>query len=77
MNETDSGLTQFEDGQVTSRRTVLMGAISTAAAFAAMPSKSNEAGAAVRTGLVDFQNTDTAIVLIDPQNDVLSEKGAN
>jgi nicotinamidase-related amidase len=26
---------------------------------------------------MDIRNTDTAIVLIDPQNDVLSEKGAN
>jgi nicotinamidase-related amidase len=26
---------------------------------------------------VDIQKTDTAVVFIDPQNDVLSEKGAN
>lgn len=26
---------------------------------------------------LQFQNTDTAVVIIDPQNDVLSEKGAN
>jgi nicotinamidase-related amidase len=77
MNETDNPLTQFEGSQGTSRRTVLMGAVSTAVALAAMPSRSNEAGADVRSGLVDFKNTDTAIVLIDPQNDVLSEKGAN
>jgi hypothetical protein len=26
---------------------------------------------------MDIQKTDTAVVFIDPQNDVLSEKGAN
>jgi hypothetical protein len=26
---------------------------------------------------MDIRNTDTAVVFIDPQNDVLSEKGAN
>ena len=26
---------------------------------------------------MDFQKSDTAVVFIDPQNDVLSEKGAN
>jgi nicotinamidase-related amidase len=26
---------------------------------------------------MNIQNTDTAVVFIDPQNDVLSEKGAN
>jgi nicotinamidase-related amidase len=63
--------------EVTSRRTVLMGAISTATTLAVMPSSSNEAEADVRRVPVEFQNTDTAVVLIDPQNDVLSEKGAN
>jgi nicotinamidase-related amidase len=35
------------------------------------------AGSNVTGESVDIQKTDTAVVFIDPQNDVLSEKGAN
>lgn len=37
----------------------------------------SEAEAPVARRPVDFQKADTAVVFIDPQNDVLSEKGAN
>jgi nicotinamidase-related amidase len=77
MNENDNPVPRFVGSQATSRRTVLIGAISSAAALAAMPSRSKEAGTDVSSGAVDFQNSDTAVVIIDPQNDVLSEKGAN
>jgi len=35
------------------------------------------AGTTPATQTIDIQRTDTAVVFIDPQNDVLSEKGAN
>ena len=55
-----------------SRRELLIGA----AAVVAAASLPGAAGAA-ETQAMTFQNTDTAVVFIDPQNDVLSEKGAN
>jgi nicotinamidase-related amidase len=70
--------TQCADAcQGASRRDVLIGGMSVAAALATMPGQSiaEESGGA--GGGLTFQNTDTAVVFIDPQNDVLSEKGAN
>src|SRR3954451_20415027 len=55
-----------------SRRELLIGA----AAVVAAASLPGAAGAAETQGMA-FQNSDTAVVFIDPQNDVLSEKGAN
>src|SRR5437868_5156102 len=55
-----------------SRRELLIGA----AAVVAATSLPGAAGAA-ETQALTFQSTDTAVVFIDPQNDVLSEKGAN
>src|SRR4029079_16748932 len=55
-----------------SRRELLIGA----AAVVAAASLPGAAGAAETEGMT-FQNSDTAVVFIDPQNDVLSDKGAN
>ena len=55
-----------------SRRELLIGAAAVVAA-ASLPG----AAVAAETQALTFQNADTAVVFIDPQNDVLSEKGAN
>ena len=55
-----------------SRRELLIGAAAVVAA-ASLPG----AAVAAETQAMTFQNADTAVVFIDPQNDVLSEKGAN
>ncbi len=61
-----------EDTVLASRREVLIGG----AAVIAASVMSGTAVAAEPQGM-QFQRTDTAVVFIDPQNDVLSEKGAN
>ena len=55
-----------------SRRELLIGA-ATVVAAASLPG----AAVAAETQAMTFQNADTAVVFIDPQNDVLSERGAN
>ena len=54
------------------RRELLIGG---AAVIAASAIRARRAAAGPQG--MQFQNTDTAVVFIDPQNDVLSEKGAN
>jgi nicotinamidase-related amidase len=61
-----------EDKALPSRRELLIGG----AAIIAASTVSGTAVAAETPGL-QFQKSDTAVVFIDPQNDVLSEKGAN
>src|SRR6266849_3563532 len=61
-----------EDKALASRRELLIGG----AAVIAASAMSGTAVAAEPQGM-QFQRTDTAVVFIDPQNDVLSEKGAN
>jgi nicotinamidase-related amidase len=56
-----------------SRRELLIGGAAVIAAASLLPG----AAGAAETQAMTFQNTDTAVVFIDPQNDVLSEKGAN
>jgi nicotinamidase-related amidase len=71
-------MTQTVDNdQIASRRAVLIGGMSAAAALATVPNRSIAAESNVMNGSIDIQKTDTAVVFIDPQNDVLSEKGAN
>jgi nicotinamidase-related amidase len=55
-----------------SRRELLIAAAAVVAA-ASLPG----AAVAAETQAMTFQNADTAVVFIDPQNDVLSERGAN
>ena len=64
-----------EDKALASRRELLLGGVAVIAA-SAMAGTSGTAVAAEPQG-VQFRGTDTAVVFIDPQNDVLSEKGAN
>jgi nicotinamidase-related amidase len=64
-----------EDKALASRRELLIGGAAVIAA-SAMSATSDTAVAAEPQG-VQFQRTDTAVVFIDPQNDVLSDKGAN
>jgi len=64
-----------EDKALPSRRELLIGGAAIVAATAAS-TVSSAAVAAEAPGL-QFQKVDTAVVFIDPQNDVLSEKGAN
>jgi nicotinamidase-related amidase len=64
-----------EEKALPSRRELLIGGAAIIAATAAS-TVSGTAVAAETPGL-QFQKTDTAVVFIDPQNDVLSEKGAN
>lgn len=64
-----------EDRALASRREVLLGGVAVIAA-SAMSGTSGPAVAAEPQG-IQFRRTDTAVVFIDPQNDVLSEKGAN
>ena len=56
----------------TPRRELLIGG----AAVIAVAALSDEAASA-EPSTMTFQKTDTAVVFIDPQNDVLSDKGAN
>jgi nicotinamidase-related amidase len=62
-----------ESHAVTSRREMLIGG----AVIAAAALTDKTATAAAEPQAMTFQKTDTAVVFIDPQNDVLSEKGAN
>ena len=64
-----------DDKALASRRELLLGGVTVIAA-SAMAGTSGTAVAAEPQGLT-FRGTDTAVVFIDPQNDVLSEKGAN
>jgi nicotinamidase-related amidase len=64
-----------EDKALASRRELLIGGAAVIAA-SAMSATSDTTVAAEPQG-VQFQRTDTAVVFIDPQNDVLSDTGAN
>jgi nicotinamidase-related amidase len=64
-----------ENEALVSRRNLLMGAGVVAASALSSPAAAADPPAGTR-GL-NFQKTDTAVVFIDPQNDVLSEKGVN
>jgi nicotinamidase-related amidase len=66
-----------DDSQTASRRTVLIGGVTAAAALATVSNTSVAAEPNVGSDPADFRKADTAVVFIDPQNDVLSEKGAN
>jgi nicotinamidase-related amidase len=66
-----------DDDQTASRRTVLIGGVTAAAALATVSNTSVAAESNVGSDPADFRKADTAVVFIDPQNDVLSEKGAN
>jgi hypothetical protein len=59
-----------------SRRDWLIGSAGVAAA-SALSSAAIAAETPEVSPAMDFQKADTAVVFIDPQNDVLSEKGAN
>jgi nicotinamidase-related amidase len=77
MTEADGLAEHAHDDQMASRRGVLIGAVSAAGALS-MGSNASSAESPTAAGdSLDFQKTDTAVVFIDPQNDVLSEKGAN
>ncbi len=60
-----------------SRRSLLIAGLWTAAVVAAAADGAAAAEPTAARATVDFDKTDTAVVFIDPQNDVLSEKGAN
>ena len=67
-----------------SRRKILIGGVRLVAgaslSMAAAGAASTPSGAATSSNPgngMDMRNTETAVVFIDPQNDVLSEKGAN
>jgi hypothetical protein len=77
MTESESLVKHVHDNQIASRRAVLIGGVSAAAALATVPKTSIAAEPNVTSDPVDIQRFDTAVVFIDPQNDVLSEKGAN
>jgi nicotinamidase-related amidase len=64
-----------EDKAQTSRRELLIGGAAIIAATAA--STAADTAAAAETPGLQFQKSDTAVVFIDPQNDVLSEKGTS
>jgi nicotinamidase-related amidase len=59
-----------------SRRDLLIGGAGLVAA-SAMPGAAIAADAPVASRAMDIQKSDTAVVFIDPQNDVLSKQGAN
>ena len=63
-----------EDQLSSSRRALLVGG---AGAMAALALWRTGAAEAAEPAALKVQATDTAVVFIDPQNDVLSEKGAN
>jgi nicotinamidase-related amidase len=77
MTESESLGKHVHDNQIASRRAVLIGGVTAAAALATVSNTAIAAGSDVTSDPVDIQKTDTAVVFIDPQNDVLSEKGAN
>jgi nicotinamidase-related amidase len=77
MTESERLVKHVPDNRIASRRAVLIGGVSAAAALATVPNTSVAAEADVTREPVDIRKTDTAVVFIDPQNDVLSEKGAN
>ncbi|WP_428662030.1 cysteine hydrolase [Reyranella sp.] len=79
MSESNCPLNHSHEDQAASRRAVLLGGVAAAGA-AALTTVSDTAIAADSDAAkqpLDFRKTDTAVVFIDPQNDVLSEKGAN
>jgi nicotinamidase-related amidase len=77
MTDSESLVKHCEDNQTASRRTVLIGGVTAAAALATVSNTSVAAESNVESDPADFRKADTAVVFIDPQNDVLSEKGAN
>ena len=76
MPESKCPANHVHDNENASRRAVLIGGVSAVAALATV-SHPSIAAAADATDSVDIRKADTAVVFIDPQNDVLSEKGAN
>src|SRR5262249_8425802 len=63
-----------------SRRNILIGGAALAAGSSLSMAASTPAGAATASNpnnKVDIRSTDTAVVFIDPQNDVLSDKGTS
>ena len=61
-----------ESQSQSSRRELLVGGVGIVTALTLWRSAAAAASPAMK-----LQRTDTAVVFIDPQNDVLSEKGAN
>jgi nicotinamidase-related amidase len=77
MTESECSAKHVHGNPIASRRAVLIGGVSAAAAVVTVSNTSIAAGSNATSDPVDIQKTDTAVVFIDPQNDVLSEKGAN
>ena len=77
MTESECSAKHVHGNPIASRRAVLIGGVSAAAAVVTVSNTSVAAGSNAMSDPVDIQKTDTAVVFIDPQNDVLSEKGAN
>lgn len=77
MTESECSTKHAHGNLIASRRAVLIGGVSAAAAVATVSNTSIAAGSNVASDQVDIQKADTAVVFIDPQNDVLSDKGAN
>src|SRR5215510_6890292 len=63
-----------ENEALPSRRDLLIGGAGIATASLLL---GTAAAAAAESNVMNVQKTDTAVVFIDPQNDVLSEKGVN
>ncbi|MBV9633880.1 MAG: isochorismatase family protein, partial [Methylobacteriaceae bacterium] len=77
MTESECSAKHVHGNPIASRRAVLIGGVSAATAVVTVSNTSIAAGSNATSDPVDIQKTDTAVVFIDPQNDVLSEKGAN
>ena len=74
MPESKCPVDHIHDDETSSRRALLLGGMSTVAALATVSGITARANAAEP---VELRKADTAVVFIDPQNDVLSEKGVN
>lgn len=77
MTESNCPLDHDHDAPALSRRAVLIGGLSAAAALTTVSHTAVAAGPEDAKDRVEINKIDTAVVFIDPQNDVLSEKGAN
>jgi nicotinamidase-related amidase len=77
MCETENRTEHPGKDERASRRDVLIAGASMAVALAAAPGLAAAAEVKGSSGPLQVRNTDTAVVFIDPQNDVLSPKGKN
>lgn len=74
MSESKCPVGHVHDDETPSRRALLLGGVSAVATLATLTGIAAPAEAA---GPVELRKADTAVVFIDPQNDVLGEKGVN